>query len=73
MKIKERKANLKGLSREGLLAKRLELKEEMMRLRFKKAAGQVDDASAYRLAKKDIARVETLITSLGVAPVGSKA
>jgi ribosomal protein L29 len=62
MKIKDRKAALAKLSEKELVAKRLELKEEMMRLRFKKAAGQLEGVSGYKEIKRDLARVETLIT-----------
>jgi large subunit ribosomal protein L29 len=65
MKVRDRKVALKALSLDGLLAKRIELKEEMMRLRFKKAAGQLEGGSAYKLARRDIARIETLITLAG--------
>jgi large subunit ribosomal protein L29 len=38
------------------------LSEQLFRLRFQKATGQLEDASKIREVRRDLARVKTLIT-----------
>ena len=52
---------LRGLSREELNAKVLELKEELFGLRFAAATGQLESHGRLREARKDIARVYTVL------------
>lgn len=55
MKAKE----IKNLTAEELTKKLAELKSELFNLRFRLAAGQLDNPVAIRLCKRDIARVNT--------------
>ncbi len=59
---------LRGLSREELNAKVVELKEELFGLRFAAATGQLESHGRLREARKDIARIYTVIQerSLGI-------
>ena len=61
---------LRGLSREELNAKVLELKEELFGLRFAAATGQLESHGRLREARKDIARVYTVLQerNLGIVP-----
>ena len=61
---------LRGLSREELNAKVVELKEELFGLRFAAATGQLESHGRLREARKDIARVYTVIQerNLGIVP-----
>jgi len=61
---------LRGLSRDELNAKVLELKEELFGLRFAAATGQLDSHGRLREARKDIARVYTVLQerNLGITP-----
>ncbi|RRD50277.1 50S ribosomal protein L29 [Arachnia propionica] len=53
--------DLRGLSREQLNAKVLELKEELFGLRFQAATGQLESHGRLREVRKDIARVYTVL------------
>jgi len=50
------------LSIEELATRRRELKEEALMLRVQKEAGQLENPSRIRQARRDVARIETLIT-----------
>ena len=64
---------LRGLSREQLNAKVVELKEELFGLRFAAATGQLESHGRLREARKDIARIYTILREreLGITPVDS--
>ena len=61
---------LRGLSRDQLNAKVVELKEELFGLRFAAATGQLESHGRLREARKDIARIYTVIQerNLGIVP-----
>jgi large subunit ribosomal protein L29 len=61
---------LRGLTREELNAKVTELKEELFGLRFAAATGQLETHGRLREARKDIARIYTVIQErkLGIVP-----
>ena len=63
-------AELRGLSREELDAKVRELKEELFGLRFAAATGQLESHGRLREARKDIARIYTVLQerNLGIVP-----
>jgi large subunit ribosomal protein L29 len=63
-------AQLRGMSRDELNAQVVELKEELFGLRFAAATGQLESHGRLREARKDIARVYTVIQerSLGIVP-----
>jgi large subunit ribosomal protein L29 len=54
-------ADLRGLSREALNEKVVELKEELFGLRFQAATGQLESNGRLREVRKDIARVYTVL------------
>ena len=51
----------RGLSRDQLNAKVVELKEELFGLRFQAATGQLESSSRMRNVRKDIARIYTVL------------
>ena len=53
--------DLRGLSREQLNAKVVELKEELFGLRFQAATGQLESSSRLRSVRQDIARIYTVL------------
>lgn len=53
--------DLRGLSRDQLNAKVVELKEELFGLRFQAATGQLESHGRLRAVRKDIARVYTVL------------
>ena len=61
---------LRALSREELNVKVVELKEELFGLRFAAATGQLESHGRLREARKDIARIYTVIQerTLGIVP-----
>lgn len=62
-------AELRGLSREALNEKVVELKEELFGLRFQAATGQLESHGRLRAVRKDIARVYTVLQerNIGIA------
>ncbi|MEX2032886.1 MAG: 50S ribosomal protein L29 [Dehalococcoidia bacterium] len=50
-----------------LLARRDEAKAELFNLRFQNATGQLDNSSRIREARRDVARVETLLREREIA------
>jgi large subunit ribosomal protein L29 len=58
MKIKE----IRELSLNELQSRRRELKEEIFHLRLQQQSGQLEKPSQLRSARKEIARIETVIT-----------
>jgi large subunit ribosomal protein L29 len=63
-------AELRALSRTELNERVTELKEELFSLRFAAATGQLESRGRLREARKDIARVYTVIQerNLGIVP-----
>ena len=52
---------LRGMTRTELNAKVTELKEELFGLRFAAATGQLESHGRLREARKDIARIQTIL------------
>ena len=63
--------DLRGLSRDQLNAKVVELKEELFGLRFQAATGQLESSARLRSVRKDIARIYTVLQerNLGIVDV----
>jgi large subunit ribosomal protein L29 len=53
--------DLREKSIEELRNSQAELKEQLFKLRFQKATGQIQNPSKIRLVRKDIARLETVL------------
>lgn len=56
-----RPAEIRELSTEELIKKESELREDVFRLRFKLSTGELEDTSKIKQAKKDIARIKTIL------------
>ena len=52
---------LKELTKEELLKKRKDLKEEMFNLRFQHSTGQLENTARMKVLKKDVARLDTVL------------
>ena len=63
MKNKEYLKELEGLDVSALNPKERELREEIMKYRFRIATGQLDKSNLVSLAKKNLARVKTVLNS----------
>ena len=62
MKAKE----LRDLSVEELREKEQGLSQELFNLRFQKATGQLGNTAMLQLARRDLARVKTLLKELEI-------
>ena len=58
MKMKE----ITELSTDELLTKRRDLRQESLHLRLQQQSGQLEQPSRLRLLRRDIARLEALLT-----------
>ncbi|HEV2994466.1 MAG TPA: 50S ribosomal protein L29 [Chthoniobacterales bacterium] len=58
MKIKE----IVEMSTDELLTKRRDLRQERLHLRLQQQSGQLEQPSRLRLLRRDVARIETLLS-----------
>jgi large subunit ribosomal protein L29 len=58
---------LRDQTKDELTLKEAELRQEVFNLRLQKAAGQLGNTAAIVKAKKDLARVKTILRSLEIA------
>ena len=68
MKIKE----IRELSVAELGARKREIKEEVFHLRMQQQGGQLEKPSQLTALRKEIARIETVLTQKSQAPAASK-
>ena len=61
MKSKDYVQELNGLTTDKLLDREKELKEQLFNLRFQLAVGQLENGKALTNARKDIARIYTVL------------
>ena len=61
MKMKE----LAELLMDELLTKRRDLRQESLHLRLQQQSGQLEQPSRLRLLRRDIARIETVLSKRG--------
>lgn len=54
---------LSQLSVDELATRRRELKEEVLMLRVQKEAGQLENPARIRQARREVARIETILTA----------
>lgn len=57
--------DLKGLNPEDLLQKEKELKKELFDLNYQRKMGQVEKPGRFRVIKRDIARILTVLNEKG--------
>lgn len=55
-------SEVRGLSVEELVKKEAELRENVFRMRFKASTGELEDSSQLKKARKDIARIKTILS-----------
>lgn len=60
MKAKE----IRALSANEIKVKIADTREELMKLRFQQVNGQLTDTSRLRALRRDIARMETILTEM---------
>jgi len=52
---------VRELSTEEIRAKLMNTRQELMNLRFQMVTGQLTDTSRFKVARRDIARLETIL------------
>ena len=57
-------SEIRELSREEIMRKTADLKEELFNLRFQHEVGQLENPQKMKQTKRDIARVKTIIREL---------
>ena len=62
MKRKEFLSEIKKMSPKDLKEKRRSMAEELLKLRFRKASGQLEQAHRISILKRELARVETALS-----------
>ena len=60
--------DIRDLTRDELKARKRELKEELFHLRLQQQGGQLEKPSQIRLLRREVARVETIMTQKNTAP-----
>ncbi|MFA5611550.1 MAG: 50S ribosomal protein L29 [Anaerolineaceae bacterium] len=53
---------IRELSTEEIKTKLMNTRQELMNLRFQIVTGQLTDTSRFKIARRDIARLETVLT-----------
>jgi large subunit ribosomal protein L29 len=64
MKIKE----IVEMSTDELMTKRRDLRQERLHLRLQQQSGQLEQPSRLRLIRRDVARIETILTHRASQP-----
>ena len=64
MKIKE----IIEMSTDELLTKKRDLRQESLHLRLQQQSGQLEQPSRLRLVRRDVARIETVLSKRAKAP-----
>lgn len=59
---KKKIEDLKSKSLEDLRKRAIELKRELMNLRFQKSSGELEKTHRFKETRREIARVKTIIT-----------
>ena len=70
MKTKQRLSDLWVMSDDQLNDEVLRLKREQFNMRFRRTTGQLENTSAVRVVRRDIARAKTLAAMKRVAAKG---
>lgn len=59
-------SELKAMKDAELVEKEKELRENIFRMKFKLATGDIEDSSQIKKAKKDIARIKTILNERAI-------
>ncbi len=64
--------DIRAMSEDQLSEQLLKLKKEQFNLRFQQATGQLEKTAAFRIVRRDIARIKTIQAQLKAAPEAKK-
>lgn len=62
-------SELRNLKPGEIETKLSDAREEMMKLRFQQVSGQLSDSSRLRTLRRDVARMQTILSEQGAAEV----
>ena len=62
---------IRALSSEEMQRKLIELKHELFNLRFQHEIGQLENPSTMKQAKRDIARIKTVLNEMALSAEGT--
>jgi len=65
-------SRLRDMSKDDLLLEESELRQQLFKLRFQTATGQLENASKVKDVRKDIARIMTVLKEMELASQGGK-
>jgi large subunit ribosomal protein L29 len=65
-------SQMRDMSKEDLVLEQAALREQLFKLRFQVATGQLEGAARMRGVKKDIARVQTILREMELAEEAKK-
>ena len=65
-------SKMRDMSKEDLLHEESQLREQLFKLRFQTATGQLERAPRMRGVRRDIARIQTVLRELELAQQGKK-
>ena len=65
-------SKLREMSREDLVQEEGELRQQLFKLRFQTATGQLESATRARGVRRDIARIQTILRELELAAKAGK-
>jgi len=68
MKFKD----IQEMSTDELLTKKRDLRQESLHLRLQQQSGQLEQSSRLRLLRREVARVETVLTERNKEPATKK-
>jgi large subunit ribosomal protein L29 len=64
-------AEFRDRSADQLSDELTKLKKEQFNLRFQRASGQLENTARFRVVRRDIARIMTVLGQIGTAPVAA--
>jgi len=65
-------SQMRDMSRDDLVLEETALREQLFKLRFQAATGQLESASRVRGVRKDIARIQTILREMELAEEAKK-
>ncbi len=60
-------SKMRDMSKEDLVQEDTELRQQLFKLRFQAATGQLESASRVRSVRRDIARIQTILREMELA------
>jgi large subunit ribosomal protein L29 len=65
-------SKMRDMSKEDLIVEESELQQQLLKLRFQVATGQLESASRMNGVRKDIARIQTILREMELAQAAKK-